>query len=82
MPYLSVSRLALVLTLTLALAQPFAHAMDRDEAAARAQQASGGRVLAVDRAEQDGRPVFRVRVLTPSGEVRVIVVDARTGATR
>ena len=72
----------LLFAMALALAAPLASAIDRDEAAARAQQRTGGRVLAVERVEQDGRPVFKVRVLTPSGEVRVVLIDARTGAAR
>lgn len=72
----------LALMLALSLAAPFALAIDRDQAAARAQQATGGRVLAVDEAQQDGKPVYRVRVLTPAGEVRVVVIDARTGKVR
>ena len=53
--------------------------VSRDDAAAIAQQASNGRVLAVERAEAGGRPVWRVKVVTPKGEVRVIVIDAATG---
>jgi uncharacterized membrane protein YkoI len=54
-------------------------AASRDDAAAIAQRASGGRVLAVDRSDAGGRPVWRVKVVTPNGEVRVIMVDATTG---
>lgn len=74
--------LSLLLALTLSVSAPLALAMDRDQAAALAQQSTGGRVLSVDKSEQDGRPVFRVRVLTPSGEVRVVVVDGSTGRVR
>ncbi len=66
----------------IALAAPLAFAIDRDEAAAAAAQATGGRVLAVEASSRNGDPVFLVRVLTPSGEVRIVVVDARTGALR
>jgi uncharacterized membrane protein YkoI len=44
-----------------------------------AQQQSGGRVLSVERSESGGRAVWRVKVLTPRGEVRVILVDVETG---
>ncbi|MHB1124375.1 MAG: PepSY domain-containing protein [Ramlibacter sp.] len=54
-------------------------AVSRDAAAAIAQRASGGRVLAVEQAESGGRPVWRVKVLTPKGEVRVILVDVASG---
>jgi hypothetical protein len=53
--------------------------ISRDEAAAVAQQASSGRVLSVDRTEAGGRVVWRVKILTARGEVRVILVDAATG---
>jgi hypothetical protein len=53
--------------------------ISRDEAATVAQQASSGRVLSVDRTEAGGRVVWRVKILTARGEVRVILVDAATG---
>ncbi|ROZ69420.1 PepSY domain-containing protein [Ramlibacter sp. WS9] len=53
--------------------------ISRDEAAAVAQQATSGRVLSVDRTEAGGRVVWRVKILTARGEVRVILVDAATG---
>ena len=51
----------------------------RDEAAAVAQRETGGRVLAVDQADAGGRPVWRVKVVTPRGEVRVILVEVTGG---
>lgn len=66
----------LLLVFALLCSAPLALAMDRDEAAARVQQQTGGRVLSVERSEQGGRPVFKVKVLTPSGDVRIVVVDA------
>ena len=52
----------------------------RDEAATVAQRvASGGRVLAVERAEVDRKPVWRVKILSAKGEVRVVIVDAASG---
>jgi CheY-like chemotaxis protein len=49
--------------------------VSRDDAAAIAQRTSNGRVLAVERADAGGRPVWRVKVVTPRGDVRVILVD-------
>ncbi len=46
-----------------------------------AQQASGGRVLVVEKTEREGRPVWRVKVLTPRGEVKVILIDVASGRT-
>lgn len=72
----------LTCALALAIASVAAWAdIGRDEAAAAAQRASGGRVLAIERAQSGDRPVWRVKVLIPSGEVRVILVDATTGRT-
>lgn len=53
--------------------------LSRDDAAAVAQRMTGGRVLSVDRAQSGNRPVWRVKVLTGKGEVRVILIDAATG---
>lgn len=49
-----------------------------EQAVARVQRATGGRVLdARDEGEQ-----HRIKVLTRQGEVRVVIVDARSGAMR
>lgn len=53
--------------------------LSRDDAAAVAQRASGGRVLSIEKSESSGHPVWRVKVVTPAGEVRVIQVDIATG---
>lgn len=63
----------------LALSMPAWAEVSRDAAAAAAQQTTGGRVLAVDRTERDGRPVWRVKVLTQQGEVIVVLIDAASG---
>lgn len=54
-------------------------AISRDDAAAVAQRMTGGRVLAVERADAGGRPAWRAKVVTGGGEVRVILIDAATG---
>ncbi|MCC2673307.1 MAG: Propeptide, PepSY amd peptidase [Ramlibacter sp.] len=61
-----------------ALAPAWAQA-SRDDAAAAALRVASGRVLAVDRAQSGERPVWRVKVVTAAGEVRVIVIDAASG---
>lgn len=63
----------------MALALPAWADVSRDDAAALAQKASGGRVLAVEQTERNGRLVWRVKVLTAQGEVRVILIDAASG---
>lgn len=49
------------------------------EAAAAAQRVASGRVLAVERAEHEHKAVWRVKILSAQGEVRVVVVDVATG---
>lgn len=69
----------LLCVLLMSLSQPAWADVSRDEAAAAAQQATGGRVLAVEMTLRAGRPAWRVKVLSAQGEVRVILIDAATG---
>lgn len=68
-----------ITALMLMLSVPAWADVSRDDAAAMAQRATGGRVLAVDQAERGGRLVWRVKVLTSRGEVIVVLIDAATG---
>ena len=68
-----------ITALILALGVPAWADVSRDDAAATVQKATGGRVLAVDQTAQDGRAVWRVKVLTPKGEVIVVLIDAASG---
>ncbi len=65
--------------LSIVLATPAWADVSRDQAAAAAQRVASGRVLSVERAEADRRPVWRVKVLTAQGDVRVILIDAASG---
>ncbi len=65
--------------LMLALTLPAWADVSRDDAAATVQKATGGRVLAVNQTEQGGRLVWRVKVLTPQGEVIVVLIDVASG---
>lgn len=69
----------LICVCLLAAVVPARAEVDRVGASAVAQQATGGRVLAVDKAERAGRLVWRVKVLTAQGEVRLLLVDAASG---
>jgi uncharacterized membrane protein YkoI len=69
----------LLCALLFASALPAFADVGRDEAAAVAQRVASGRVLAVERAEVDHKPVWRVKILTAQGEVRVVIVDAASG---
>ena len=51
----------------------------REEAATAAQRLSSGRVLSVEKSEAARRPVWRVKLLTSQGEVRIILIDAASG---
>lgn len=74
------SRIAhsLLVALMLACAPAWAD-IGRDEAAAAARQAAGGRVLAVDKAQVGNRAAWRVKLVTAGGEVQVVMIDAATG---
>lgn len=69
----------LLCALLVAAALPAWADVGRDEAAIVAQRVASGRVLAVERAEAGGKPVWRVKILSAKGEVRVVVVDAASG---
>jgi uncharacterized membrane protein YkoI len=51
-----------------------------NEAVQQVQRETGGRVLSADTIKQNGRMVHRIKVLTPSGQVRVVMIDAQTGS--
>ena len=61
------------------LAAPAWADLGRDDAAAAAQRLSSGRVLSVEKSESARGPVWRVKVVTAQGEVRVILIDAVSG---
>lgn len=68
-----------VLLCMLALSDVALARVSADEAVAVAQRTSAGRVLAVEKSNAGGREVYRVKLLTPNGEVKVILIDAETG---
>lgn len=51
-----------------------------NEAVQQVQRETGGRVLSADTVNQGGRNVHRVKVLLPSGQVRVVTVGAQSGS--
>lgn len=69
----------LAAALLAAVMLPASAALNRDQAAAAAQREAGGRVLAVEKTEADGRSMWRVKIVTKKGEVRVLLVDADSG---
>jgi uncharacterized membrane protein YkoI len=49
------------------------------DAADLVQRRTGGRVLSAQAVREQGRELYRIKVLTPQGEVRVVLVDPATG---
>lgn len=80
----SLIRATVILLLSLGFLLPAARAeMTREEAASIAQRAAPGRVLAVEHGVHvDNKLVWRVRMLTEAGELRLFVIDAETGRLR
>lgn len=71
----------LILLVTLLLGAPLpaaAENISKQQAVSIAQQVSPGRVLAVKR--KGGN--YRVKTLSTSGEVRIIVIDANSGKVK
>jgi uncharacterized membrane protein YkoI len=64
------------------LSSPAWAEISRDGAAAAAQRMGGGRVLSVEKSGSGREAVWRVKVVTPQGEVRVILIDAASGQPR
>lgn len=50
-----------------------------DQAAARIKRQTGGRILAATTVTRGGRRIHRIKVLLPSGEVRIYQVKASGG---
>ena len=44
------------------------------------QKRTGGRVLAAQEVREQGRAMYRIKIITPQGEVRIVFVDAQTGS--
>jgi uncharacterized membrane protein YkoI len=54
-------------------------ALTAEDAAELVRARVGGRVLSVKPIQSDGRLVYRVKVLTRKGAIRIFYVDANTG---
>lgn len=57
-------------------------AANLQEAIAQVQRETGGRVLSADTVATGTREVYRIKVLTPDGRVRVITRPSRVGNNR
>ncbi|NNG14074.1 MAG: hypothetical protein HKM22_02845 [Gammaproteobacteria bacterium] len=47
-----------------------------NEAAARVQRQYGGRILAIDTRQRNGQVIYRIKVLTRKGVVRIVRIKA------
>jgi len=56
-----------------------AEALTLDEAVARAEKKYGARVVRAEEKSDDGRRVYRIRLLSDDGRVFDVTVDAATG---
>jgi uncharacterized membrane protein YkoI len=70
--------LLLVAALLTAGAPSVTFAASLNEAVQQVQRETGGRVLSADTVNQGGRTVHRIKVLTPSGQVRIVTIDAQS----
>jgi len=76
------STIAFLLALGFLLPAAWA-AISRDAAIAQAQRLAPGRLLAVEHGVHvDNSLVWRVRLVTASGDIRLVVIDAETGRVR
>lgn len=64
---------------SVAVAQSTADEMTLDQAVRRVQQETGGKVLSAKQRAVGSRQEFRIRVLTPQGHVKVMVVSSESG---
>ena len=48
-----------------------------NQAVRSVEKSTGGKVMSAERRRVDGKQKYRIKVLTPSGRVRVIHVDAK-----
>ena len=67
---------------TIILAQESTAEVDADRAATIAREATGGRVLGVESETEDGKLIYRVKILSADGQLRVVTVDGVSGKVR
>jgi hypothetical protein len=62
-----------------ALAQAAGSAVTLDQAVLRVQQDTGGKILSAEQRGVGHRQEYRIKVLTPDGHVKVMVVSSESG---
>lgn len=78
MPKRILALLLVTAALLTAGAPSITFAASLNEAVQQVQRETGGRVLSADTVNQGGRTVHRIKVLTPSGQVRIVTIDAQS----
>lgn len=68
--------LAVAIAVTVHIPLSYAAELSAQEAVDRVQQETGGKVLNVQTLRMGKRKIYRIKVLTPNGQVRVIEVQA------
>ena len=53
-----------------------------EQAVQQVRRRSGGRILSAETVSQDGRPVHRIKVMTPQHHVKVYYVDAEANGSQ
>lgn len=77
-PMATLKSLPLILLLLFALAAPVVHAaaVSLEQAVAQVRRDTGGRILAAQTVQENGRTVHVIKVLTPDRSVRTVRVPA------
>jgi uncharacterized membrane protein YkoI len=60
---------------------PSSSGISLDEAVARVRRQTQGKILSAETASENGKKVYRIKVLTPDGRVKRLQIDAGTGQT-
>ena len=59
-----------------------AEPMSREQAAQHVQQHYGGKILDIQPLQTGQGPAYRVKLLQPSGRVKLMLIDARDGKAK
>lgn len=74
---------AVILSAVLAFAPPaYSDALSPDQAVHQAEQRYGGQVLDIRTVQTGNGKGYRIKLLQPSGRVKLLVIDARDGRSQ
>lgn len=71
--------LLLLLPTTQLSASPDEPLLTREQTSNQVRRQHGGKVLKIDPIETHAGPAYRVKLLQPSGRVKLLMIDARSG---